>query len=335
MTTRRLTKNSFSSRRRFEVVSTTRDDLVLGTYRPGPETTGLTVPQASLTRTPATGNADMIVTTAGAVIENLDIHGRLLIRAANVQVRNCIIRGRNSTTNEGCVDTTHVDCVNANIRDCILRPIFPSIWTNGVLGRNFVLFRCDVSNMVDGCGVYNTLSPGTALNVRIDQNWFHDFTYFTPDSTHATDNQTHNDGIQLQGGLGAIIRGNYIDCHYGNGGSHQPDNTASPSPSGFNNPAFAAILMNDNVGTTGNHIIEDNHINGAYIPFNTGDTTLTGNLGRMWRNTFSRDSVLTGSVPQTILLRSTANQQCDCGENTSNQNIFTDGTPVLVRRTSP
>src|SRR6516165_8789263 len=54
---------------------------------PDATTTG---PKAGVTLTPYTG--PMIITTPGAVIENVIINGQLTVDAANVTVRNCIIQ---------------------------------------------------------------------------------------------------------------------------------------------------------------------------------------------------------------------------------------------------
>lgn len=307
----------------------------IGSYRPSASTTG---PRTGVTLAQRTTN--VTASTAGQVVENLDIHGKLSIQAADVIVRNCIIRGESGGTE--CINVGNANAKNALIEDCILQPEFPSRLFNGISGHDFTMRRCEIRDTVDFVGLWNsaanTATPGVAyqINVTIEQCWGHDMSYFTPDAGHA-DNQTHNDGIQFQGGWGAVVRGNSFEAYYGPNGSHQPSNLANPTPSGDASPSLSCLLFNNNVGTTGGHVIEDNWLMGAYVPVNCGGAPAQ-DLGRMWRNKFSGDSVAgSGGIPQTILL--TATNVCDTGDGTPNQNVWastgagvTAGQPVLVRR---
>lgn len=322
--TRVFRNNAWERRGRPSInAKTDRDNLIAGSYRPDPTTAGI-LPGSSL----AVVNGDQTITTAGTVIENKDIYGWINVKAANVIIRNCIIRGKSFTTNVGLIQATDAAVSNLIVEDCLLSPSHPSIWINGINGHDFIARRNEVINVIDYFGVYNTHSPGTLVNVKILQNYCHDMAYFTPDSNHSTkDNQSHNDGTQIQGGLGVHIIGNDIQAYYGTAGTHQPA-TTGVTPSGAANPALACVLFNVNVGTTGGHTINDNWFSGGYIPINCGGAPGV-DLGTMLRNKFDGGSVVTGGVPHTITRRS--DQILNAGVGTVDKNIFFDGTEVLVR----
>lgn len=317
----------------------------IGSYRPAAATTG--VPDGTtLTRYPATGTADYVVTTPGKVLDRLDIHGRVVVQAADVTIQRCVVRGNKATTNTSCIVATAGSCARLLIQDCNLTPEFPSLWLNGVNGHDFTIRRSEIRDVVDFFGLYNTSAPGTTLRVTIDQNWGHKMAYFSPDPNHSyidsfgnqtKDNQTHNDGVQFQGGLSATVRGNSFESYYGIAGSAQPSNLGpTPTTAGINKspratmPSLSCFMFNNNVGKTGGHILEDNWLMGAYVPVNCGGAPGV-NVGRMWRNRFSGDSLVMNGVPQTIWLRS--DQICDTGDGTSNRNVFdTTGAAVSVKR---
>jgi hypothetical protein len=315
----------------------------IGAYRPSATTTGipagttLTTIGPSQTFTATSGQilttsaaGDLVITVANVTLDSLDLHVRVVVKAANCTIQRCIVRGPASiAVNTACIDATNGAVFTLLVQDCVLVPQTPSIWLNGLSGHDFTMLRTEIRDVVDPIGTWNSALPGRDLKVRIEQNWFHSIAYFTPDVNHSSDNQTHNDGTQIQGGLNCIYRGNSVESYYGPNGSGQPSNTG-PTPSGWPNPSLSCILFNNNVGVTGAHIIEDNWLMGAYIPVNCGGAP-GRDLGRMWRNRFSGDSLTpSGGVPHTITLRS--DQTCDTGDGTANQNVFDDtGAAVLVR----
>ena len=153
---------------------------------------------------------DIIVTKAGTVIENMDIFGFIKIRAANVVIRNCQVRGSGpASSNTGLIDCNHSAVRNALIEDCLLVPDFPSVWLDGVIGKEYTARRCNVYRTVDGFGVYNVSDKKAPTNVTIESCFIHDLAYFAKDPNHSN-GPTHNDAIQIQGGANINIRGNNI-----------------------------------------------------------------------------------------------------------------------------
>ena len=107
------------------------------------------------------------------------------------------------------MDCNHPDTRNALIEDCYLVPDYPSVWLDGVIGKEYTARRNNVFWTVDGFGAYNITDPSAPTNVRIEQNFIHDLAYFSRDPNH-DNGPTHNDGIQVQGGDNVSIEGNTI-----------------------------------------------------------------------------------------------------------------------------
>ena len=81
-------------------------------------------------------NGDIVVTTPGTILDALDIYGFVKIRAANVTVKRCRVRGSGpGTNNTGLVDCNNANVRNALIQDCLLVPDHPSVWLDGVIGK--------------------------------------------------------------------------------------------------------------------------------------------------------------------------------------------------------
>lgn len=203
-----------------------RSTLVYGTYKPDATTTG-TLPGTTLTPTyissggvmsesPAGGSGGRWnITTDGAVIENRDIYGGLVIMADNVTIRNCRIRNVVSAPVAGvwraCVDMTSTSSppTNTVIRDCELYSSNVTELHLAVYGGTGVTVeRCNIHTVVDGMRIW-----GAANTVQ--GNWIHDMVHYDPTPYTPTDG-SHDDGIQLAPATYTgtqLIRGNWIDAH--------------------------------------------------------------------------------------------------------------------------
>ena len=151
-------------------------------------------------------NGDMVITTNGAVIQNLDIRGNIKVKANNVTIRNCFIRGVAVAPTSGSYALIMQFSDNYTglvIEDCTLVAQSPNQWTSGIQGSSMTIRRCDISNTVDGV---DSMGQG---NVLVDSCYIHDGSYFTPSATH-TDLQTHDDGIQITNGKNVVFSNNNI-----------------------------------------------------------------------------------------------------------------------------
>lgn len=211
-----------------EPTPTDRSNLVPGTYKPSASTTGVL---DGVPLTPHnTGGADLIITTANQVFRNLDIYGNVIVRASGVQFINCRLRGGLNwpTYQTGVADCRHASAraVPALFEDCTIYAARPSYYRDGIMG-NFTARRCDISNVTDGCGIYNTSSTDGAVT-KVEASYIHDLVYWYPEPAHPNDG-THNDGIQIQSGGDIHIIGNFIDLTASLGDDRayaDPDGTA-------------------------------------------------------------------------------------------------------------
>lgn len=159
---------------------------------PEPTPTPTAWPNASTTgrrsTAPLTKRSGYTVRTAGTVIEDQEISGTLIIDAANVVVRNCVVRasffGIETTRNgRGLIVE---DCTIIGGGDCGIAVTQSSDAT---------VRRCNISGGFDGMKV-------GGANVTVERNYIHDL---------ASSRDAHNDGIQCMGGVTNLrVIGNYI-----------------------------------------------------------------------------------------------------------------------------
>jgi hypothetical protein len=172
------------------------------TFQPGPKNTGVP-PGTALTQ--HVGN--MVVTTPGVTLDGLDIHGFVSIRAANVTIKNSIIRGGVATSgNPGLVTDTDAAGTNFVLQDSELVPEHPSVAIDGVRGWNYTLTRVNIHGTVDGAKVIGN-------NVTIQNSWLHDTVYYDVDP-YQGGQHTHNDGVQVLNGTKIRMLNNTITNNY-------------------------------------------------------------------------------------------------------------------------
>lgn len=319
-------------------------------------------------------NGDIIVSTPGQVVEDLIVNGFVKINAADVVVRNCVIRGYPSVpvVSTNLVDCTGPNCVDALIEDCEIYAQTPHWrWNTGMVGHDFTLRRCNVHHITDSVGVFNTHAPRPyPTGVVLEGCYLHDLTWWTAATSgvvHPSDTETHNDGVQHQGGFGTVIRGCRIDAFYARDAGHWqvsnpyaepyvtvplglPDGPFQPIPNRgngteatgrYNFDDLACLMVNNNVGPSYGFVIEDNWFRGGNYALNAGGCAYTPgeNFGTVHRNEFDRSQGAQssgGNSTVTIALDSTwgaaGSTHYDFGVGTANQNIYMDdGAPVKVR----
>jgi hypothetical protein len=290
----------------------------LGVLKPSASTAGNL---SGVSRTTLSGN--QTVTVANTVIQDRDVTGKIDIRAANVTVTNC--------TMDSLV-CTDVACSNALVQDCYIGPRSESnVNGSAVTGHDFTLKRCILEHHIDGVNVFNTAMPAPYNSgVIMYHNWIRNLAWWTASAggiVHPTDDFSHNDGIQHQGGWNTKIVGNLIEGRFGRQYAHWqstnyptepytsvavnslgdggpwytlPDrgdgneasgryNTDSTTPK--KTASLTAMLIGNNVGTSRYITLTDNWIYGGDFGVNLGGFALTGtdNLITALRNRFSRD----------------------------------------------
>ena len=180
---------------------------------PTPEPPLTAQPNAQNTGVPAgtaliVHDGDLVISTPGAVVEGLDVHGFVQVVAPDVTIRNSIIRGRPTTSAKGLLTVTS-DAAGVTIEDSELVASNPSEWVDGVRGWNITARRLNVHGVIDGFHLYGS-------NVSIESSWIHDNLHF---EQYAQQNgsPSHDDSVQIQKGSNIRIVGNTISGAYNTG----------------------------------------------------------------------------------------------------------------------
>lgn len=225
-------------------------------------------PSASNTGVPAgtaltVRNGDLTITTAGTVIDGMDIRGYVAIKAPNVTIKRSIIRGgAAATVNRALLAATQSGAGNFLIEDVTIKPDNPSPYINGInVNQSGTIRRADISGSVDGIMIYGS-------GVRVESSYLHDFAHYASDPNW-NGGPSHDDAIQVQAGTGVQIIGNTLTGAYN-----------------------AAVMVTQDAGVTKDLWINENWIdyggcsinygsNGAY---KTGMQANNNRFGRMQRN---------------------------------------------------
>jgi hypothetical protein len=258
-------------------------------------------------------DGDVVLTTPGDVVADLDVHGRIVVKAAGCRGDNVIVRGLDSGIgfNSGLVDCTHANVSGFTLNNALLVPTVPSVWWNGVLGHDYTARQVEVAGTVDGFGIYNT--HGTDANVDIEGTFVHDLSFFATDPNHRG-GATHNDCCQIQSGLNIRIVGNLWQGFV---------STAVGEPSPVRQSS-SVIQVTQGVGPVGNVVVEANNFDGGVVAtINLSSKPLSSmDFGRIANNRFGRNCHLGNPV---IMAPTTG---CETVGNVYDD----DGTPAPIRR---
>ncbi|WP_115790095.1 hypothetical protein [Arthrobacter silvisoli] len=238
--------------------ASTRSDLIPGTYKPNNTNTGVIT---GTTLAPYnTSYADLVITKDGTVLQNLDIYGDIKVRARNVVIRNCRLRGGKHipSANTGIVDANSAYCYNLLVEDCTIIPDRPSYYRDGIVGHEFTARRNRIKRSNDGIGVFNRPGGSVYANVVIEGNYINELTYWSNDPAHS--DGTHNDGIQVQGGQNIRIVGNTVV------GSIVTGAGSAPSPRGTH--GGCTIMLQQNVAKLANVLVERNWVDDGQTSIN-------------------------------------------------------------------
>ncbi|THG30793.1 hypothetical protein [Naasia lichenicola] len=144
---------------------------------------------------------DLKITKAGTVVEGLDLHGRIIVKAENVTIRNSIIRGADSGSKHGMIDARD-GFANLVVENVEIVPTVSSLYVNGIMGYNFTLRGSNVHEVIDQVDI-------TGPNVLIEGNWFHDNLHYLVDPTHEN-GPSHDDNIEVFVVENLVVKDNYM-----------------------------------------------------------------------------------------------------------------------------
>ncbi len=103
------------------------------------------------------------------MVDSLDIHGYLRIKAPNVTVKNTIVRGSQRLT--GSMALVQSSSTGTRIIDSELVAAYPSYYIDGIVGSGFTLTRVNIHGVVDSVKV-------TGNDVLVQDSWLHDNLYY-------------------------------------------------------------------------------------------------------------------------------------------------------------
>jgi hypothetical protein len=230
-------------------------------------------PDASNTGVPAgsvlkvvTGN--QVFTTDGQVIDGLDVHGKVLIKANNVTLKNSIVRGpaAGACQNGAAIETTGTGIVIQDVEVLTEHPTacLDGVWT---LASTVTISRANIHGGVDGVK--------TGSNILIQDSYIHDMQWFASDPNQGG-GETHNDGVQTFAGESNVtLRHNTIDL------SGTKDGNSAWQDSGLNSRA------------------EENYLDGGGCTLNFAAQSLGGAILQpiyVNNNRFGRHRGFTGCV---------------------------------------
>ncbi len=257
--------------------------------KPGPTNTGVPTGTALTVH-----EGDLTITTPGTVVDSLDIRGFVKVSAANVTIRNSIVRGYAATASRSLViqDSASGSLLLENSE---LFAAAPSYWIDGVRGYNITVRRTNIHDVVDTARI-------TGDNVRIESSWLHDNLHYdvAPDQKDGT----HDDGIQIQRGNNIDIVGNTIAGAYN-----------------------AALMYSPGLGPISDVVVSGNWIDGGGCSVNIAEQGRGPAPGLVFKNNvFGRDTRVKDCA---IIAPDTT-----AAALTLSGNTYTDGKVVTVHRGS-
>ena len=268
--------------------TTTPTTTTASTAQPGSTNTG--VPAGTRLTTHV---GDITITQAGTVLSGLDIQGTVLIHAANVVIKNSIIRGGAAPTHNHCIlADTDPKGTNLLVQDTELAPTHVNVYQNDFCGSHFTANRINSHSGVDTMDI----NGGSVL---VENSWFHGTTHFAVDPNHGG-GQSHNDAIQVTAGVGIRIINNTIS-----GGSN------------------SALMITQDAGKVSSLTMSGNYIGGGSCSVRINDKPLSGMSGvSLTSNRFSRDQTISGCAVLVTTRISYA----------ASGNVWTDGSAVAIQR---
>lgn len=208
----------------------------------------------------------------------------------------------------------------------------------GIGFRRFYTYRNNIHHVEDAFRLNNYNGTGQAMAVDINADYCHDLILVTPDPYDAdrTDQKTHADTIQIEGGDGISIRGCALHSFHTTDGTSNVswvlnDPPYTPQAPGTSNSrihrqALSNIMLTPSVSPITNLLVRKNWMYGAEISINGGSGSNSSTTGLLIDNLFDQEQWHYG---HTIDLDQTATGLLDSGNK-----YMHDGSLVQVRRTA-
>lgn len=202
---------------------------------PGTSSTG--VPQGTSLKV---HKGDLVVSTAGTVVDRRDIRGLVRIDADNVTIKRSIVQGRKVTQQSYLVQISP-GVTGTKIIDTEIFAAHPSHLIKGVVGSHLRMTRTNVHHVIDQLST-------TGGGVTVTDSWFHDNLHYASDPLHGG-GPSHDDNVQISSGSGFTFIGNR-----------------------FEGSRSASIMIVQGAQGVSNVRIEDSFINGGACSINLAES---------------------------------------------------------------
>lgn len=275
-----------------------RSILVWGVDKPTVDSTGVL---PNITRT--TRLTPLTLNTAGnQLFENIDFMAKVTVQSSGTKTfRNCTFASNGGAN--AMLQCTSAAVSDVQCYDCTLRPTTPDVSYNAVQGHHFQMYRCQFVNCVDMIRIHNTnAGQGAAATGVIIQQCLTRLHFWSASDPNQSDG-SHTDGIQIEGGAGTVIRGNYFNSFHDKSLIAGPPYSRQGYLGSFSGNAkddtlaraTTCIIGTPNVGAITGLTVAKNWFAGGEIQCNFGNDNNAGNdLGSFTDNRFERNSYFTG-----------------------------------------
>lgn len=146
---------------------------------------------------------DLRITTPGTVIDGKEIFGLVRVEAANVTIKNSIVRGRDITSDSALIYAGAASVKNLLVQNVELAPLKASPDINGINGSNFTLRNVNIHGVLDSVHIFGD-------NVTVESSWLHNNLHYVNDPNW-NGGPSHDDNVQIQKGNNIRIVNNTIN----------------------------------------------------------------------------------------------------------------------------
>jgi hypothetical protein len=175
--------------------TTTSGGSILSAGKPNSNTTGVRAGTALKAH-----YGDITVTRSGTVLDRMDIHGFVNVKAANVRITNSIVRGGVAKNSVGII--TNYGHANLLVENVTLVADHPTVYLDGLKGNNFTARRIHVVGNTDSVKIHGD-------NVTVENSLLENTHYWAHDPAQGG-GPSHSDNVQILYGKNIVIQNNTI-----------------------------------------------------------------------------------------------------------------------------
>lgn len=183
------------------------------------------------------------------------------------------------------------------------------IGKTGIIGigyRRFTAINVHIHHVEDAIRLHNSGGVGQALNVEVAGSLLGPLILETPDPyITRTDQKTHPDVVQIEGGQGAYLHGNAMLAYHTTDGTSNVDwvrDTPTPqipvapgTPNSRPHPqALSGVILTPNVSPITDFAIDYNWIEGGEMGFHAASSSNSTSTGHANHNRFDKGQWLAG-----------------------------------------